>query len=468
MKAGAALTAAIAVLGITASLTVAKPDNSEQERLRSIQNNIETYKNKKMPAEAVAEYQKMLKYEQFSNDYDKWGEYKTYCYDNGFVDEFIYAGRKMLSLNSEEVQPARDILDWYKDNDPDRAYSWLALLRNNLSPECYEEFGEYYDTIKGRYFIEATGYKELGDWSAASFGKNGTEAYLIGINRDDKLCVINAEGRELIKGEFENIYSFSYDEKLIATDDDEQIVYVDTKNSRKRVPYDYNSGELLKHSYLGPYYNGIANYCGDDEKWGFLNKGADIITTGYDYATPGAEGIFAIKKSEGKWSVLRQNSTGALEKLQDTDYDDIKTDEYGYMIKNGVFFGSSGGAWYLNRIVSDDKKNYSIETSGVSFEDVKVFGELGAVKISGQWGFVDNKGNIVIEPQFDDAKSFSCGFAAVKKNDEWGYIDTTGKVIINYAFSSANSFSSYGVAAVKQNDEWSLIKLNEYEVRGGT
>lgn len=468
MKVGTTLVAAIAALGLISSLAVLMPDNSEQEKIQAIENNIKVYSDKKMTTEAVKEYQKLLQYEKYSNDYEKWGEYQQYCRSNKLSDEFVYASRKMLALNSDDVQPARDVLDWYKENDSDQAYYWLALLRDNLPSESYKEFGEYYDTIKGNYFFEATGYKELGDWSSACFGKDKNESYLIGKNDKDEACVIGADGNELIKGGFENIYSFSYNERLVAADNDDQIVYVDLQKNRKKVPYDYRSGELLYHNYLGPYYNGIANYCGNDEKWGFLNSNAEIISEKYDYVTSGSEGIFAVKNSNGKWSIIIQNSSGGLERLRDTNYDEIKLDEYGCMTKNGVFFGLTGDSWYLNKIVADEKGNYGIETPDAAYEDVKMFGDLGAVKVSGQWGFVDNTGAMVIEPQFEDAKSFSCGFAAVKKSNQWGYIDKEGKVIINYAFSDANSFSKYGVAAVKSDDEWGLIKLKEYEINGGT
>lgn len=468
MKVGTTLAAAIAALGLVSSLAVLMPDNSEQEEIQAIENDIKVYKDKKMPAEAASEYQKLLKYEKYSNDYEKWEEYQEYCLNNKLTDEFVSASKKLLELNSDDVRPARDVLDWYKDNDPDRVYSWLAVLREKLSAENNKEFDEYYDSIKGGYFIEATGYKELGDWSAASFGKDKTETYLIGKNDKDEACVIGADGNVLIKSGFDSVYSFSCEEHLAAVNDGGQIVYVDPQNVRKRVPYDYSKGELLDHSYLGPYYNGVSNYCGENGKWGFLNSDAEVIAEGYEYASSGSEGIFAVKNSTGKWSIISQKPSGSLERLKDTDYVDIKLDEYGCMTKNKVFFGSTGDSWYMNKIVADEKGNYSIETYDTAYEDVKIFGDYGAVKASGLWGFSDDSGAIIIEPQFDDAKSFSCGFAAVKKNDQWGYIDETGKIIINYSFSDANSFSKYGIASVKQNDVWSLIKLEEYEITGGT
>jgi hypothetical protein len=68
-------------------------------------------------------------------------------------------------------------------------------------------------------------------------------------------------------------------------------------------------------------------------------------------------------------------------------------------------------------------------------------------------GFVDNKGQIVIEPMFEGASDFSDGLALVQKssNEKIGYIDKTGKFIIQPNYDKANSFSD-GLAAVFINE----------------
>ena len=56
--------------------------------------------------------------------------------------------------------------------------------------------------------------------------------------------------------------------------------------------------------------------------------------------------------------------------------------------------------------------------------------------------------NIVINPQFDWADSFSEGLAAVSIGDKFGYIDNTGHIIINPQFDGIGSFSD-GLAMVR-------------------
>lgn len=55
-------------------------------------------------------------------------------------------------------------------------------------------------------------------------------------------------------------------------------------------------------------------------------------------------------------------------------------------------------------------------------------------------GFIDNRGRVAIEPQFDSADDFSKGLAAVKVNHRYGFIDKTGRMVIEPQWQDAGSF----------------------------
>lgn len=74
----------------------------------------------------------------------------------------------------------------------------------------------------------------------------------------------------------------------------------------------------------------------------------------------------------------------------------------------------------------------------------------------GKWGYKDWKGNVVIEPTFDEAFSFSEGLAGVEKDGLIGYIDKTGKVVIDYTYDCATSFHE-GLAAVSRGEKSGYI-----------
>ena len=75
---------------------------------------------------------------------------------------------------------------------------------------------------------------------------------------------------------------------------------------------------------------------------------------------------------------------------------------------------------------------------------------------NGKFGFVDERGHWVIQPQFEDAWSFTEGLAPVKTNGKWGFIDKRGNFAIQPRFEDWKFFNN-GKAQVKQNGEWFYI-----------
>ena len=63
------------------------------------------------------------------------------------------------------------------------------------------------------------------------------------------------------------------------------------------------------------------------------------------------------------------------------------------------------------------------------------------------WGFIDNRGKIIIAPRFEAAQPYSEGLAAVKREGRWGYIDRNGSEVIPIRYRTVQSFRN-GVAIV--------------------
>ena len=105
---------------------------------------------------------------------------------------------------------------------------------------------------------------------------------------------------------------------------------------------------------------------------------------------------------------------------------------------------------------SDSGKLFSMETEDVKTETkqdaVEIEEKLAAVKIGDKWGYINVAGEVVIEPQFDQAHSFYEGLAVVRVGDsdrgKYGYVNAAGEVVIKPQFRQAHSFSE-GLAAVR-------------------
>ncbi|MBQ7432168.1 MAG: WG repeat-containing protein [Lachnospiraceae bacterium] len=192
----------------------------------------------------------------------------------------------------------------------------------------------------------------------------------------------------------------------------------------------------------------------NDGKYGYVNSGMIIPDDlPYEDATIFKNGVAAVSQG-GKWALI----DSSLQPITEFVYDDIVRDEYNTCINSGVVFAQKDGSYYML-----DANGKLISESG--FEDVKPFAENGpaAVCVEGKWGFADTQGNMVIEPQYEDADSFQTGLAEVCVDEKWGYINTANTIVVEPQFDAAKPFSSSGIAAVQEDDTWSYIKLLAYE-----
>lgn len=57
---------------------------------------------------------------------------------------------------------------------------------------------------------------------------------------------------------------------------------------------------------------------------------------------------------------------------------------------------------------------------------------------SGQTGFINAQGEVIVEPQFGGAQEFSEGLAGVLVEGKWGFIDETGQMVIEPQFLQVN------------------------------
>ena len=76
-----------------------------------------------------------------------------------------------------------------------------------------------------------------------------------------------------------------------------------------------------------------------------------------------------------------------------------------------------------------------------------------------RYGYIDQKGKVVIEPQFEWGDRFAEDRAAIKLEGHYGYIDKTGKIIAKPEYEAGWEFSQ-GLASVKKNGKYGYIDTN--------
>lgn len=125
--------------------------------------------------------------------------------------------------------------------------------------------------------------------------------------------------------------------------------------------------------------------------------------------------------------------------------------------------GSDQPAEFLYSVKKDGKYGYINQTGQMiiepQYESAAAFSEgLALVRVLGKYGYADMMGNLVIPFQYTLAASFSEGLARVQTTADakMGYIDSTGKMAFPPAYAQADDFHE-GLARVGANKKYGFI-----------
>lgn len=201
-----------------------------------------------------------------------------------------------------------------------------------------------------------------------------------------------------------------------------------------------------------------------DDMYGYYDLDFNLLSQAYQYdaMTKNSCGVAAVKKGD-KWGII----TDSGEQVVGFELEDVAVNAIGCAFSGNVAMVKKDGSWQL------------IDTTGAkigtaTFANAKAPEAAGYIAVadeSGKWGFINREGEMVIDCQYSDAKSFSNQLAAVCIADSWGYIDKKNELAIEAQFQAAEPFYN-GKAIVQLGDYKSIIQLqfcDEVEqVYGGT
>lgn len=96
---------------------------------------------------------------------------------------------------------------------------------------------------------------------------------------------------------------------------------------------------------------------------------------------------------------------------------------------------------------NEDAEVTKVGNLSLELQQINDFSEgLASAKKDGKWGYIDKKGNVVIDFIYEKANDFSEGLASVEKDGKAGYINAKGEVVVDFVYRSTYTFSNgYGV-----------------------
>ena len=158
----------------------------------------------------------------------------------------------------------------------------------------------------------------------------------------------------------------------------------------------------------------------------------------YDDVSSFTDGVAAVL-SDDSWELILEDGKS----ISNKKFDEVKLHSNGDRSFDDVMIASEKGQYGMYD--KDCKKLNSFQCKDA---DIYMGGAIAFADETDKWGFVDNKGEVIIKPKFDNAKSFSNNLAAVCKDGLWGFIDTSGELVIDYQFLDADYFTEDGMAMV--------------------
>lgn len=275
---------------------------------------------------------------------------------------------------------------------------------------------------------------------------------------------IDLTGKEIIKPQFDKATEFSEGRALVGFDQTkkeirvgDRTVFVGASHPSYLWGYIDKTGKYIVAptfpNALG-FSEGLAAVQLPEGKWGYIDKaGSFVIKPQFQSASRFSDGLACVMR-DGKYGfidrtgkiVISPRFTGAGEFTEG-----LAPVRIGGKVLNpgfGMVIGPLGG-----RYVYIDKTGKEVITLGHDVEDAQPFSDgLAAVEIKGYWGFIDKRGKIVIAPRYGGQPSFSEGlaFVAIKDGGGIGFIDKTGAIALKANFALADNFRD-GLAFVRDS-----------------
>lgn len=385
---------------------------------------------KKLYQQAYAAYERALDIKTTKKVEDK----LISSYEGYYQEEQSYSVRNLLIkaldkacdvFPSEEEYWKREIELYVENNNYEQALS--------LCNEAYsigiddDEFIELFRDVKYAY-DEQPSY--LADY------KNCVNDY-ISVVSGNEWEILDETGEEAIKTSFLDVGYVSNEGIFLCKDLNGNTYFRDLSGVKCGIVE-------FEISEMGMYSQG---YCTVKigEEYALINLDGEILEKDLKECGSFQNGYVPIKKENDKWYMLDLEG-----KEEEKEFDSIVYDDAGkYEFSDTVIVLIDGKYQFYNSDLTENINEFKCE-------DIDVLTDDGLVAYQGDnglWGYVDLEGNIVIEPQYQQAKSFSNGLAAVCMNNKWGYINKNNYLVIDYQYLSCGYCSGGGICIVELEED---------------
>lgn len=271
---------------------------------------------------------------------------------------------------------------------------------------------------------------------------------LIPVKENGKWGYVNTSGSFEIRPRFSEAHYFSGDRAVVGLDGG--LTYID------------RGGEVVldeRYEMARNFYGGVALVKRSMRSWKFIHTDGEVIKEGTGLFTkPNVGGVALIRSGDG-WT--------AHFFADDREVSLPSSIKMAQPYINGYSLAWTGDEWVaLNREGSVEHR-WSSDTSPEiirhAFTEIdswapvrNSFAPAYPVRIDGEWGFINGRLKLSIQPKYDEALPYSEGRAGVKKGDNWFFIDRFGNRVFTKKFDDLTPFYR-NWAGAKKEGKWGLI-----------
>ena len=377
---------------------------------------------------AVASYQQALKINPTADIYVEVADY--YKSQKGEDRALLEWCEDFYNKYPTEPKAYDCLLSVYKDqNDYESCYDiiYTAEKRNVVS----DYISSVKDEIAYKYYIEMSAYDDVGIYSSNYCAVKGKESW----------GFVDRYGNVKVSVKYNEVAPYTQNNIAPVTTSDDAY-FIDKNGSRILATND-------KYRSFGIMSGNRTKTLTVNDKYTYLNEKLEPAFGEYADATAFNLGVAAVKEKD-KWKIINDNG----EPLCQTEFDGVIVDEKDIAYRNDrLFVKASGG------IIMIDSAGNKIGND--VYEDAKLFADstYAAVKKDGKWFYINNNGERKSDKTYEDARSYSNGFAAVKTGGKWGFADENENIVIEPEFLGAKDFNDKGSCFVQTGDKWQLLKI---------
>jgi len=372
--------------------------------------------------EVFTDYEKVEALENFDSKNNVW-------YEDNVLMVMKNGKYGLINLSGEEVLPCE--------------YDTISTLEGVKNSILVNKNGLYGMVNNEGGIVLDTKYKKIINMDEDY--KNG----YITVDDSNQYGVVDYLGKQILENKYEQIESI-YGNGLYVIKEGDNLKLIDAKGETKLEEGYDKIAQILQYSST----KGIVFI--DEEKYGVMNLDGDtLIPAEYEKIEEVKDSTFIAKK-DGKYGVISIDGTNNTEFIytgitynKQADIFIADDEKFETSVLNNEFIAKLKGILsevntdkgYMKLKINGEYKYYNFKFEEKENKDILTSNSLFLSKKDGKYGFVNNKGEVVVDFQYDDAtEQNSCGFAAVKKNGKWGSIDINGKVAVEPIYNLDNNF----------------------------